>query len=639
MATARPSARRSRRPTGFRANIRADEVAIPIGTPIVDTQCYVLARDGSPVPIGIVGRALRRRPRRRARLPRAAGARCREVRRGSSSGRLGGELYRTGDRVRWRPDGALDFLGRADQQVKLRGFRIELGEIEARLGALPGVASCAVTIRSDGPLGKRLVAYVVERARHDGAARAARAAREAVAGVHGAGDVRRARRDAGHRERQARSQQAASADDRARPELAQPYRAPAGERERRSAPRSSTCSASIRSARSTDSSSSAATRCCRCGCSRGCASSGLPEISPAIFFAAPTPSALAKAIDATDAARPRALASSARRRADRDHRLRRAVSRARPTSRRSGRTCAPAASRSGTFAPHELDPSIPAAHKRSTRRTSPARGVLDGVELFDAAFFGITPLEAQLLDPQHRHFLEVSWHALEHAGYVPETAPGPIGIFGGMYNASYYQKHLVTAARCLEPARRARADARQREGLRDDARRAQARPHRAGGRDPHRVLDVAGRHGDGDGQPAQRRLRCRARRRRRDHVPAEQRLLLSRRLDGVARRQDAHVRRAAPAAPCSPTASRWSCCAGSPTRSRPATRSTPCCSAPRSTTTAAQRASFTAPSPDGQAAVIAAAHDAAGIDARSLSLCRSARHRDAARRSDRDSRA
>src|SRR5262249_41444136 len=88
------------------------------------------------------------------------------------------------------------------------------------------------------------------------------------------------------------------------------------------------------------------------------------------------------------------------------------------------------------------DPSIPLAH-RSDPSYVPARGILDDVELFDAGFFGITPLEAQLLDPQHRHFLEMSWHALEHAGYVPETAPGAIGIFGGMYNATYFQRHLM----------------------------------------------------------------------------------------------------------------------------------------------------------------------------------------------------
>src|SRR5262249_1787270 len=133
----------------------------------------------------------------------------------------------TGDHVRWRPDGALDFLGRADQQVKLRGFRIELGEIEARLGSLPGVTSCAVAIRSDGPLGKRRVAYVVGHA----TAPALRAqlgkllpefmvpatfvSLDALP-VTANGKLDRAK---------------LPAPTTARPELAQPYRAPASERE------------------------------------------------------------------------------------------------------------------------------------------------------------------------------------------------------------------------------------------------------------------------------------------------------------------------------------------------------------------------------------------------------------------------
>ena len=48
-----------------------------------------------------------------------------------------------------------------------------------------------------------------------------------------------------------------------------------------------------------------------------------------------------------------------------------------------------------------------------------------------------------MMDPQHRHFLEVAWLALEHAGHVPESTPGAIGIFGGMYNATYFQRHLM----------------------------------------------------------------------------------------------------------------------------------------------------------------------------------------------------
>jgi len=73
-----------------------------------------------------------------------------------------------------------------------------------------------------------------------------------------------------------------------------------------------------------------------------------------------------------------------------------------------------------------------------------ARPVLDGADRFDAGFFGYSPREAELTDPQHRVFLECAWHALEHAGYAPRSYPGQVGVFAGT-NISTYLRALYEA--------------------------------------------------------------------------------------------------------------------------------------------------------------------------------------------------
>ncbi len=81
--------------------------------------------------------------------------------------------------------------------------------------------------------------------------------------------------------------------------------------------------------------------------------------------------------------------------------------------------------------------SDPAALRRMGRYV-PARGVLRDADCFDAAFFGIHPKEAEVMDPQHRVFLEASWTALERAGYPPSRIPGTVGVFAGASANTYY---------------------------------------------------------------------------------------------------------------------------------------------------------------------------------------------------------
>ena len=427
-------------------DLDAQARSIPIGSPIADTTLYVLNSRGEPVPTGVIGELhIGGAGLARGYLARAELTAERFV--ANPFGADGERLYRTGDRVRWLPEGVIEFVGRADGQVKIRGYRIEVGEIEAALQRLPGVRACAVLVREDRPGQKRLAAYYVA----EDASINARSLRDSLAHalpefmvptIYIAMDALPVTAN-GKLDRRA-----LPAPDNRRPELAGVYVPPIGKTEQ------SVCELFAdmlgldqvgRNDHFFELGGNSLLAVRTVARIHGELATSVPTI--ASFFGTPTPAALAAMIDHGDA-----RAALAPRLAQH-----RASGTAEPVAIIAMAGRFPGANDVETFwdnlcagresitffGADELDASIPAEQRNDPAYVA-ARGVIDGVENFDAAFFGMSPREAELTDPQQRIFLELCWECLERGGYVPNEHDVPVGVFGGMHNATYFQRHLST---------------------------------------------------------------------------------------------------------------------------------------------------------------------------------------------------
>jgi amino acid adenylation domain-containing protein len=429
--------------------------SIPIGKPIPQTPVYIVNQRLELLPAGVVGelcvggpgvaRGYLRRPELNAErfitnpfVPTL------------------GLLYRTGDLVRYLPDGNIEFVGRRDGQVKIRGFRIEVGEIEASLAKHPQVQSCAVIARNDRPGGTMLVAYFVPRSQTVSAAilRAhlyAELPDFMVPSVY----VSLAKLPVTMNGKLDR--RALPVPENNRPELAQPYAAAVTPSEARVCQLFSELLGLDRVGRLDNffelggSSLLVMQALSRLKKTQDAEISKANRLSSTVFFSDPTPAAIARVLDESGQntfAESRLVRTRPTEQSDHNAQSE-PIAIIAMTGRFPGATSVEAlwdnlctSKESITFfRDDELDASIP-LFTRNDADYVKARGVIDDVEMFDAAFFGISPKEAELMDPQQRIFMELCWECLERGGYSPDSCPGPVGVFGGMYNASYFQKHV-----------------------------------------------------------------------------------------------------------------------------------------------------------------------------------------------------
>jgi amino acid adenylation domain-containing protein len=429
--------------------------SVPLGRPITDTVLRVLSPSMALLPAGFVGElCIGGHGLARGYLGQPALTQERFV--PDPFGAPGERLYRTGDLARWLADGTLEFIGRRDGQVKIHGHRIEPGEIETAILSHPAVQACAVVARPDANGQLRLVAYLVARSERLSweALRAHLGARLPAALLPSA-QVWLAQLPVtpnGKLDRQALPEPAAE-----RPELAQHFE------EARSAAEQRVCDAFARAlhidkvGRNDNFFDLGGDSVRVLQVLAELQRDGARRLSTNLFFRHPTPGAIAAELAEVPPNDAPAVASATPAPAAAPAGMADAIALIGTAGRFPGAADVEqfwdnlVAGRDtiSFFDDDTLDAGVSEALRRDPAYVR-ARGVIEGIENFDAAFFGIGPKEAALMDPQQRVFLEICWECLERAGYVPDDAPGPVGVYAGMYNASYFQRHVATRPDLIE---------------------------------------------------------------------------------------------------------------------------------------------------------------------------------------------
>ncbi len=419
----------------------------PMGMPIVDAELFIvdenlqLLPDGEPGEILIAGECLAAGYLNQPTLTAERFIDWTHPQRGPI------RVYRTGDMARYRPDGNLEFAGRRDEMVKIRGNRVELGEIEAALRQIGGLRESAVMVRTGANDQKQIVAYLVSEA--------------------GQADEARVRDELARRvtdymmpatfiwmDRLPRTisdkvdKKLLPAPEAKRPDSAGPYQSPKTPLER------SICDLWSRllgldRVGATDNFFALGGNSLLAQQTVAALKQQQLTLPITKLYQFPTATAIASLLSGSTIPTPKSpsahsspsFISSPEKQiaiigmsgrfpgANTVEELWEVLKQGRETVR--------------FFADDELDPAIPTATKTDSLYVK-ARGIVAGADLLDPAFFGLTPNQARLMDPQQRVFLEIAWDVLEQTGHVPSQFTGSVGVFAGTGTNTYYLRNVLS---------------------------------------------------------------------------------------------------------------------------------------------------------------------------------------------------
>lgn len=443
-----------------------------IGYAVANTDLYLLDADQQPVPIGVPGELYIGGVQiARSYLNRPELSQERFIPNPFAPKDDGKQLYRTGDLCRYLPDGQMEFLGRIDTQVKLRGFRLELGEIETLLTSNPLVEEAVVVVHNDGNGLQRLVGYVIIKNS---------ATQELLTAL--------------------RDELAQKLPDYMIPDLLVPLAllplTPNGKVDRKELSNRS-LGATIRAQLQTTYAAAQsdlqqqivdlwqqALNLERVGIHDNFFELGGhslllvqlqrelnerllkdvldPPLTMVDLFRYPTIHALSDYIGSEYLGQTNIAPST--------EQLSKSKQGQASTDQEAIAIVGMAGRFPGAQSIQELwvnlsngveaitlysDEELLAAGVTQATLQDPAYvkagAFLDGLEQFDADFFGFSPREAKILNPQVRQFLECSWEALEHAGCVPATYQGAIGVYAGGSENFYFQDHVQPAIDVSSP--------------------------------------------------------------------------------------------------------------------------------------------------------------------------------------------